>query len=72
MSMSGDYNPPDGDFDSGPNYPSAFGITFTPMVSGIGLGLLGLAAAAFAWTQLVEPLRVETEELQAKVTEKQR
>ena len=72
MSMSGDYNPPDGDFDSGPNYPSAFGITFTPMVSGIGLGLLGLAAAAFAWTQLVEPLRVETEDLQAKVTEKQK
>ena len=72
MSMSGDYTPPDGDFDSGPNYPSAFGITFTPMVSGIGLGLLGLAAAAFAWTQLVEPLRVETEELQAKVTEKQK
>ena len=72
MSMSGDYNPPGGDFDSGPNYPSAFGITFTPMVSGIGLGLLGLAAAAFAWTQLVEPLRVETEDLRAKVTEKQK
>lgn len=72
MSMSGDYNPPDGDFDSGPNYPSAFGITFTPMVSGIGLGLLGLAVAAFAWTQFVEPLRVETDELQAKVTEKQK
>ncbi len=72
MSMSGDYNPPDGDFDSGPNYPSAFGITFTPMVSGIGLGLLGLAAAVFAWTQFVEPLRVETEELQAKVTATQK
>jgi type IV pilus assembly protein PilO len=72
MSMSGDYNPPDVDFDGGPNYPSAFGITFTPMVSGIGLAILGLAGAAFAWMNFVEPLRVETADLQTKVEEKQK
>ncbi len=71
MSMSGDFNPPDGDFNSGPNYPSAFGITFTPMVSGICLGVLGLAAAAYGWMTFVDPLRIETEALDAKVKEKQ-
>ncbi len=72
MSMSGDFIPPDADFNSGPNYPSAFGITFTPMVSGIGLAVLGIAGAAFAWMTFVEPLRLETEDLQTKVTEKQK
>jgi type IV pilus assembly protein PilO len=70
MSMSGDFNPPDGDFNSGPNYPSAFGITFTPMISGICLGVLGLAAAAYGWMTFVDPLRIETEALDAKVKEK--
>ena len=47
MSMSGDFIPPDADFNDGPNYPSAFGITFTPMISGICLGVLGIGLAAF-------------------------
>lgn len=71
MSMSGDFMP-GGDYESTPNYPSAFGITFTPMVSGIGLGLLGLAAAVFAWLNFVDPLRVETETLQTSVDAKEK
>jgi len=71
MSMSGDFIPPDADFNDGPNYPSAFGITFTPIISGICLGVLGVALAAFGWMTFVEPLRLETEALDAKVKEKE-
>ena len=71
MSMSGDFIPPDSDFNNGPNYPSAFGITFTPMVSGICLGVLGIGLAAFGWMTFVEPLRLETETLDAKVKQKE-
>ena len=71
MSMSGDFIPPDADFNNEPNYPSAFGITFTPIISGICLGVLGIGLAAFGWMTFVEPLRLETEALDAKVKEKQ-
>ena len=71
MSMSGDFIPPDSDFNDGPNYPSAFGITFTPIISGICLGVLGVALAAFGWMTFVEPLRLETEALDAKVKQKE-
>ncbi|MCY7407569.1 MAG: hypothetical protein LH631_09375 [Alkalinema sp. CAN_BIN05] len=71
MSMSGDFIPPDADFDNGPNYPSVFGITFTPIISGICLGVLGVGLAAFGWMTFVEPLRLETEALDAKVKQKE-
>lgn len=71
MSMSGDFIPPDADFNNGPSYPSVFGITFTPIISGVCLGVLGLGLAAFGWMTFVEPLRLETEALDTKVKEKQ-
>lgn len=71
MSMSGDFIPPDADFNNAPSYPTAFGITFTPMISGICLGVLGLAVAAYGWMTFVEPLRAEVEALDVKVKEKQ-
>lgn len=71
MSMSGDFIPPDADFNNEPNYPSAFGITFTPIISGICLGVLGIGLAAFGWLNFVEPLRLETEALDAKVKQKE-
>ena len=71
MSMSGDFLPPDADFNNEPNYPSAFGITFTPIISGICLGVLGIGLAAFGWMTFVEPLRLETEVLDAKVKQKE-
>ena len=71
MSMSGDFIPPDADFNNEPNYPSAFGITFTPIISGICLGVLGIGLSAFGWMNFVEPLRLETEVLDAKVKEKE-
>ncbi len=71
MSMSGDFNSPDADLSNGPNYPSVFGITFTPIISGICLGVLGVLVAGYSWMTFVDPLRSETEALDAKVKEKQ-
>jgi type IV pilus assembly protein PilO len=71
MSMSGDFIPPDADVNNESNYPSAFGITFTPIISGICLGVLGIGLAAFGWMTFVEPLRLETEALDVKVKEKE-
>lgn len=71
MSMSGDFIPPDADFNNEPNYPSAFGITFTPIISGLCFGVLGIGLAAFVWMTFVEPLRLETEALDAKVKQKE-
>ena len=34
-------------FEQEENYPTAFGLTFTPQVSGISLGILGLLAALY-------------------------
>lgn len=39
-----------------PNYPVAFGITFTPQVSGIAFAVLGLLGAAFILLNFVQPV----------------
>jgi hypothetical protein len=43
------------DFGSESNYPTAFGITFTPKVSGIALGLLGLLGAGYVLMNFFMP-----------------
>jgi cell fate (sporulation/competence/biofilm development) regulator YlbF (YheA/YmcA/DUF963 family) len=50
-------------------YPSAFGITFTPMVSGIALTVLGLVGAAYLFTSKVAPARAKYQEAQTKQQE---
>ncbi|MEO0685595.1 MAG: pilus assembly protein PilO, partial [Cyanobacteria bacterium J06649_11] len=41
--------------DSSSAYPVVFGITFTPMISGILIGVLGFAGAAYMLMNLVMP-----------------
>lgn len=58
-------------------YPVVFGITFTPMVSGIGIGVLGLAAAIYmlfnfvmpAWDTIVQKQATKSE-LEAQIEQK--
>lgn len=45
--------------EEGGGYPEAFGITFTPFVSGIIFGVAGVIAAIYLWFQLVQPAREE-------------
>lgn len=40
-----------------PEYPKAFGITFTPPVQGIVFGGLGIAVAGYLWINFVQPAR---------------
>lgn len=55
-------------------YPTAFGITFTPDVSGILLGALGVLLGGYLWYQYVRPageslnrLRADRDALQAQI-----
>ena len=54
----------------GPSYPTLFGITFTPTVSGILAGVAGLGLAAYVGTQLVLPKYAEYQELRESVEQK--
>ncbi|HYW18852.1 MAG TPA: pilus assembly protein PilO [Nodularia sp. (in: cyanobacteria)] len=58
MTMSQDFNFGDqgGEFGSEtPAYPVAFGITFTPKIIGIAVGLVGLAGGAYILLNMVMP-----------------
>lgn len=37
----------DEEFDAGGNYPTAFGVTFTPQITGIALGIVGILAMGY-------------------------
>jgi type IV pilus assembly protein PilO len=49
-----EFMPPEGQEES-PNYPSAFGITFTPKVGGIIFGVIGLGLATYLLVNVVQP-----------------
>ena len=54
--------------DLGEDYPSAFGITFTPMVMGIAIAVAGTILAIYGFVSYVKPVR---EAHQQKLTQKQ-
>lgn len=55
----------------GPSYPTAFGITFTPSVSGIAIGIVGALAAAWMAMNLLGPAFTQVQEVQGRVTQKE-
>jgi len=61
---------PDAEFEDTPNHPTAFGITFTPAISGILLGVIGLVGAGAIVANLVMPALETNQTLDAKVKEK--
>jgi type IV pilus assembly protein PilO len=61
---------PDNEFETTPNYPTVFGITLTPPVSGVLIALLGVAAAAYLGTTFVLPAWDQYQVLQADVEKK--
>ena len=54
--------------DLGEDYPSAFGITFTPTVTGIAIAVAGITLAIYGFVAYVKPTR---ETYQQKTTQKQ-
>jgi hypothetical protein len=59
------------DFGDEGQYPQAFGITFTPQVSGIAIGVTGLLIAGYLfWTQVL-PVWGELSQLRTQKADKQ-
>ena len=54
-----------------PAYPTAFGVTFTPAISGILIAVLGLAGALYLLLNQVMPAWQKNQELQASRNQKQ-
>ena len=57
--------------EDAPSYPTAFGITFTPKVSGIVFAVLGLLGAAYLAMNVVQPVWEEYQGLKAQRQEKE-
>lgn len=57
--------------EENPNYPKAFGITFTPRVGGIIFGLVGLLGATYLLVNSVQPAWQRYQELKASVESKE-
>lgn len=61
-----------GEFEAAaPTYPTAFGITLTPAVSGVLIAVLGLGGALYLVLNMVMPAFQKYQELQASRNEKQ-
>jgi type IV pilus assembly protein PilO len=57
--------------DPGPTYPTAFGITFTPPISGAVIGVAGTLAAGWLAMNLLSPAFTQMQEIQGRVADKQ-
>lgn len=57
--------------DDGPNYPTAFGITFTPRVGGIIVGVAGLMGALYLLMNAVQPAWEKYQTLEGEVKDRQ-
>ncbi len=69
MTSTGEFTPDDGqdfDLEQQPEYPSAFGVTFTPTVTGIGLLAVGIAFAAYLFLTLVGPKQEQKQALESQ------
>ena len=63
FTKTGEFEPEDDGFESAVEYPSAFGITFTPKVTGIGIGIGGILIAGYLFFSQVMPIFGELSEL---------
>lgn len=54
-----------------PNYPTAFGITFTPRIGGVIFAVLGLLGAAYLFVNVVQPEWQRNQELKDKKAQTQ-
>jgi len=71
MTFVEEFNTQTEEFDTGGGYPTAFGITFTPQVTGIALGILGLVGAGYVLSTFFLPAWEEFQKIKADETTKQ-
>ncbi len=70
MTLADDFISEDGS-DLAADYPTAFGITFTPTVSGIALAVVGLVGAGYIFINMVKPALESYEQVKSQQQEKQ-
>ncbi len=71
MTFVEEFNTQGEEFESGAGYPTAFGITFTPKITGIALGVVGLVGAGYVLFSFFLPAWDEYQKLKADETTKQ-
>lgn len=59
-------------FIAAPAYPSVFGITFNPIVTGACLAVLGCAISGYIYMSYLQPQITKNQELDAKLAETQK
>lgn len=64
MTFADDFVPGGQQQNGGSEYPTAFGIQFTPKVIGIVIAVLGLAGAGYLYMNLVQPILETNKKLQ--------
>lgn len=71
MTVGGDFIPGDGVNSDAPSYPKLFGVSLTPTVVGILLALLGLGAALWLYSTIVQPALQRSQELNQDISAKE-
>ncbi|WP_373480895.1 type II and III secretion system protein [Geminocystis sp.] len=71
FTTSDEFDPQDGDFGDDGDSPKAFGITFTPKVTGIAIGVGGFLIAGYLFYSQVLPVWTELSDLNKQKQEKQ-
>jgi type IV pilus assembly protein PilO len=71
MTYTDDLNFVEGGFESAPAYPVVFGVSMTPKVIGILVGITGIGAAVFMGLNLVMPTWETFQQLEQKRTDLQ-
>lgn len=71
FTTSDEFDPQEGDFGESSDYPQAFGITFTPNITGVAIGVSGFLIAAYLFWSQVLPVLGELSELNNQKQEKQ-
>ncbi len=62
---------PESSFLVAPTYPSVFGISFSPLVCGVGLGVMGGAISAYFFISSLQPQLAKNQELESKLAQTQ-
>lgn len=71
MTISEEFISVEEDFEAAPSYPTVFGVTLTPTISGALLAVVGLGLGGYLFTSFVTPAMQKHDELTAKQNEKQ-
>ena len=61
----------DTSFLAAPAYPSVFGITFSPIVTGACVGVLGAGISAYVYFSILQPQLTKNQEMETKLAQTQ-